>query len=148
MEKIYLVIALVIVAFATVGCSNSEIVGIPDGYIDKEEYFDKDGFQDYTDYAKYMYDSKDVITDNKEYEIIQYDDVQNIVGYCENFSKWMKIADRLNEYDFDISIINEGDYFKVETQEGSQAGNDKYDNYSMYFFDVETLTLYYMHNNI
>jgi hypothetical protein len=64
----------------------SKIVGIPDGYIDKEEYYDQDGFQDYTDYAKYMYETKDIITSNKDYKKIEQDDVQNIVGYFEDFS--------------------------------------------------------------
>ena len=66
MKRFCLAITLVIFIFVTTGCSQSKMVGIPDGYIDKEEYYDKDGFQDYTDYAKYQYDSKDVIINNKE----------------------------------------------------------------------------------
>ena len=46
MKKICLL--LIILMFAMTGCSQSKMVGIPDGYIDKEEYYDKDGFQDYT----------------------------------------------------------------------------------------------------
>ena len=68
MKRFCLAITLVIFVFVITGCSQSKMVGIPDGYIDKEEYYDKDGFQDYTDYAKYMYDSKDVIINNKELE--------------------------------------------------------------------------------
>ena len=142
---------LIILMFAMTGCSQSKMVGIPDGYIDKEEYYDKDGFQDYTDYAKYMYDSKDVIISNKEYKKIEQDDVQDVVGYFEDFSVLMESADRLSEFDFDISNINEGDYIKIKTKEGQKIGNGKYgkyDNYSVYFFDVESLTLYYIHNNI
>ena len=53
--------------------------------------------------------------------------------------------------DFDINDINEGDYVKIKTKEGQKIANGKYetyDNYSVYFFDIETLTLYYIHNNI
>ncbi len=153
MKKLFLAIVLVIVILATTGCSNSKIIGIPDGYINKEEHFDKEGIQDFTDYAKYIYGSEDVITGNKEYKKIEYNDIQNVVGYFEDFSGWMKAADRLSEYDFDMRIISEGDYYKVKTKEGQIIGNSehqyrKYDNYSVYFFDVETLTLYYIHNNI
>jgi len=151
MKKICLAIVLIIFMFATTGCSNSKMAGIPDGYIDKEEYYDKYSFCDYTDYAKYMYDSKDVITSNKDYKKIEQDDIQNIVGYFENFSGWMESSDRLSEFDFDIGVINEGDYVKIKTKEGQKIGNGKYeknDNYSIYFFDIETLTLYYIHSNI
>ena len=149
MKKICLL--LIILMFAMTGCSQSKMVGIPDGYIDKEEYYDKDGFQDYTDYAKYVYDSKDVIISNEDYKKLKQDDIQNIVGYFEDFSVLMESADRLSEFDFDISNINEGDYIKIKTKEGQKIGNGKYgkyDNYSVYFFDVESLTLYYIHNNI
>ena len=151
MKRFCLAITLVIFVFVTTGCSQSKMVGIPDGYIDKEEYYDKDGFQDYTDYAKYLYDSKDVIINNKEYKKIEQDDIQNIIGYFEDFSGWVKAADRLSEFDFDINNINEGDYVKIKTKEGQKIANGKYetyDNYSVYFFDIETLTLYYIHNNI
>ena len=64
----------------------------------------------------------------------------------------MKSESRLDEYDFDTSVINEGDYVKIVTKEGQPINGDstygKYDNYSIYFFDIETLTLYYIHNNI
>lgn len=46
---------------------------------------------------------------------------------------------------------NEGDYARIATKEGEKIGDSKYqkyDNYSIYFFDTETLTLYYIHNNI
>lgn len=126
-------------------------IGIPDGYIDKEKYYDQDGFQDYTDYAKYMYETQNIITSNKDYKKIEQDDVQDVVGYFEDFSSWMESADRLSEFDFDINDINEGDYVKIKTKEGQKIVNgkyEKYDNYSVYFFDIETLTLYYIHNNI
>ena len=148
MKRFCLAITLIIYVFIITGCSQSKIVGIPDGYIGKEEYYDRNGFQDYTDYAKYMYDTKDIITSDKEYKKIELDDIQNIVGYFENFSGWMEAADRLSNFDFDINDINEGDYVKIKTKEGQKVGNGKYDNYSIYFFDIETLTLYYIHNNI
>lgn len=151
MKKNCLAIILIIFVFVITGCSNFKIADIPGGYIDKDEYYDKDGFQDYNDYAKYMYDSKDAITSNKEYKKIEHDDILNIVGYFENFSSRMSNADRISQFDFDVSIIDEGDYVKIKTKEGQKIGEskyEKYDNYYVYFFDVETLTLYYIHSNI
>lgn len=67
-----------------------------------------------------------------------------------SINAWMH-KNRLNEYKFDINTINEGDYVLIKTKEGKEIGNSqygKYDNYSVYLFDSETLTLYYIHNNI
>ena len=65
------------------GCaSQADSVGIPKGYIEKEEHYDKDGFQDYTDYAKYIYSSKDIIVNDDKY-----------------FEKWTKSGEKyLHEY--------------------------------------------------
>lgn len=149
MRKIVFVILHLI--FIVTGCYNTEIIEIPKGYIEKKEYFDEDGFQDYTDYAKYVYPSKEVVINNKEYKKISEDDIDNVKGYFENFSSWMEMSGRINQFDIDLNIINEGDYVKIKTKEGKKMGNGqygKYDNYSIYFFDIETLTLYYIHNNI
>lgn len=124
---------------------------IPKGYTIKEEYFDKNGFQDYTDFAKYTYPNKEIVTNNKQYKKITEKDINEIKGYFEDFYKCMDAQNRLNEYKFDINTINEDDYALIKTKEGKEIGNSqygKYDNYSVYLFDSETLTLYYIHNNI
>ena len=51
---------------------------------------------------------------------------------------------------FDYEIIDENDYVRIKTSEGEPIGDreyGKYDNYDVYFFDVESLTLYYIHSN-
>ena len=52
MKKI-LVVVLILLLTSCGGTMNAEI---PKGYISKTEYYDKDGIQDHTDYAKYVYD--------------------------------------------------------------------------------------------
>lgn len=142
---------LLILIFVITGCSSQEdIVEIPKGYTYKEEYYDENGFQDYTDYAKYIYPSQSVIINNDDYKKITKEDIESIKGYFNNFRNWMT-SSRLDEYDFYDSMINEGDYVRIKTKEGEKIGNsqyNKYDNYSVYFFDIETLTLYYIHSNI
>ena len=142
---------IVCLSILLTGCSQSDIVGIPNGYIDKYEYYQKDGFQDYTDYAKYIYSSKDDVIKDKKYKKILSKDVDDIKGYFDDFSLSMESSNRMDEYDFDDSIISEGDYVRVETKEVEKVGDyeyGKYENYSVYFFDVDSLTLYYIHNNV
>lgn len=113
---------------------------ILDGYYKKEEYFDKQGFQDYTDYCKYFYKKNDMFISNKSYKKVRQEDIEKIKGYFQNLEKWMDIEYRSNEYDFDEEVISEGDYFYIDA-------SDNYDNYNIYFFDSEKLILYYGHNN-
>ena len=148
--KKFIIFALTFLILLT-GCSQAEIVGIPKGYIEKYEFYDTEGFQDYTDYAKYIYKDENKVIKSDGYKEITIDDVENIKGYFDNFKGWMEAASRLDEYDFDGSIINEGDYVRIVTKEGQPIGNSyykKYDNYNVYFFDTETKTLYYIHSNI
>jgi hypothetical protein len=53
-------------------------------------------------------------------------------------------------YDFDRSLIDNDDYLYVETEwfDPSDDGNAVFASYDVYFFDVQTNTLYYFHNNI
>lgn len=148
---ILLILNIVFIIGAIYFLKQNTFSTIPKGYTAKEEYFDKNGFQDYTDFAKYTYSNKEIITNNKQYRKITEKDIDEIKGYFEDFYKCMDAQNRLNEYKFDINTINEGDYVLIKTKEGKEIGNSqygKYDNYSVYLFDSETLTLYYIHNNI
>ena len=125
---------------------------IPKGYSSAEEHFDSNGFQDYTDYCKYIYPENSAERfAAKGYSEVNEADVENLAGYFENFSGWMEVENRSGEFDFDASCINEGDYFIIESKEGTPIGSSaygKYDDYTVYFFDIETDTLYYIHTNI
>lgn len=151
MKRIVYIFPILLIIFLT-GCSHTDFVGIPKGYIEKHEFYDKDGFQDYTDYAKYIYSDNSNFIDSDEYEEVSNNDIGNIKGYFDNFKSWMKAAGRLDEYDFDENIINNGDYVKIKTREGEPIGNgeykfEKYYDYDVYFFDSENKTLYYIHHN-
>ena len=87
MKKIIFTVLLCdIMLIGLVGCTQAEIVGIPKGYIEQAEYYDKDGFQDYTHYAKYVYPFKEIITDNKEYKNVTNEDIENIKEYLIIFT--------------------------------------------------------------
>lgn len=139
------------------GCSildgiNDRINGVPSGYTNCEEYFDPDGFQDYTDYAKYYYeDAESRFNRNGHFKRVEDKDIEEIQSYFDNFSSWMKMEKREKDYDFDKACITAGDYFYLEDKEGTPIGDSqymKYEDYTVRLFDTETGTLYYIHSNI
>lgn len=146
MKKILITITLILLLTGCNGTMNAEI---PKGYISKIEHYDTEGIQDHTDYAKYVYD-KIIVENDNNYKLVQ-DDINNIKSYFNDFKSVMESKERLNEYDFDIDSITENDYVRIITKEGTAIGDStygKFDNYSIFLFDGETLTLYYIHNNI
>lgn len=147
MKKILVVAVLILLLIGCGGTMNTEI---PKGYISKTEYYDKDGIQDHTDYAKYVYD-KVIVENDNNYTKVSTDDIENIKSYFNDFKNVMEPLERLNEYDFDVNSITENDYVRIVTKEGTPIGDSiygRFDNYSVFLFDSETLTLYYIHNNI
>lgn len=124
---------------------------IPAGYIRSEEHWDKEAFQDSIDYCIYYYDTADHVESASEFGKVTEGDIEKITGYFQNFRQWMQTAKRLDEYSFDPECISAGDYCYIKTKEGEPIGGTvygEYDYYTVYFFDVETLTLYYIHSNI
>ena len=119
---------------------------------DSECYY-SDGFQDYTDYCKYYYTDKvlNFLEKNSRFKKVSEKDITEIEGYFENFADWVKYEKYKDSYDFDKSIISTGDYFYIQnkdTYERYADYPDKYAAYNVYFFDTETLTLYFIHTNI
>ena len=114
---------------------------IPSGFVSKEEHFQQGGFQDYTDYAKYVYESSYAFEKNSDYSPVSESDINMIKGYTDNFKDWM--SNRLSEYDFDYSSVTAGDYYRLKVK----YNDNPYSDYTLWFFDTETYTLYYFHNN-
>ena len=112
------------------------------GYYKKEEFWDKEGFQDFTDYCKYYYEDKydAKFAEDKYYTKVKEDNITEVVEYFEEFEHWM-LPKRANEYDFDKSQITIGDYVRIE-------GKGKDISFNVYLYDIETNILYYIHNNI
>lgn len=150
MKKVILSIILIII----LGCVSFYYIHIKDyaildGYFDKDEYFDPNSFQDYTDYCKYYYKDKNdkKFINSSLYRKVEIDDIENITSYFKDFENWMRIEERLDVYDFDTNIISEGDYVRIETKDYENP-NSKFWNYTIYLYDIESNTLYYIHSNI
>ena len=120
------------------------------GSYKSKTYYTSGGFQDYTDYAKYIYEAID-IEGNKYFKKIDDLNQWNLVLHIENFEEWIDTiedSDPENEvvvgYDFDFSLISTDDYYYIDKDPNSNG----YENYNVYFIDMDTNTLYYFHNNI
>ena len=148
-NKIFMFVIIFIIIFST-GCSRAKFNGIPNGYIESYEYYDEEGFMDYDDFAIYVYDSKSLFVENKSYDKVGKDDIENIKGYFLTLANRLNDDDRLGNFIFDYEIIDEKDYVRIKTKKGEPIGDSeygKYDCYDVWFFDVDSLTLYYIHSN-
>lgn len=150
MKKVICAILLAATCLLLVACSYKPKY-VPRGYTGCEEHYEEDSIQDYTDFCLYRYDSADYFTNNKAYSKIGEADIETVKEFFEDFKGVMESQERLDEYKFDTASISSGDYVRIETKEADFGGETPFDNYvsyDVYFFDVETLTLYYIHDNI
>ena len=113
-----------------------------------------EGFQDYTDYCKYYFSKDSVVEnleENKYFEIVNDNDIEEIKSYFENFKGWVEYEEFKDNYDFKYECIDTSDYFYIENKDTCEKYKDypdKYSAYNVYFFDVQTKILYYIHSNI
>ena len=143
-----LFVAAAVLSLLFCGCAIPVDGNIPSGFVSKEEHFE-DGFQDYTDYCKYYYPDKSSFEHASHYHQITEADIELVRGYFSNCEAWMATTGRSDEYDFNDACITAGDYVCIKTMEGQHDNlyYGKYDAYTVYFFDVDTCVLYYIHNN-
>ena len=141
-NKLIAFLLVLLLSCAAVGCAGVSTVErkIPAGYLQKEEHFDPDGFQDYTDYCKYWYPDATPFEQDERWHEVSEAELEEIRGYFEDFQKWMETQGRLDKYDFDPACIGMGDYVRFDKR--SMA------NYTVFFFDTESGILYYIHSNI
>ena len=81
-----------------------------------------------------------------------------LLGYIDNFENWVNVTREGDDdnalvvnYHFSRADIDESDYLYISDRCGETIGEgvySKYDSYNVYFFDSQTTTLYYFHNNI
>ena len=125
------------------------------GEYQRSEYYSEGAFQDFTDYAKYYYDSVN-FTNNEYFSSIEPSDIDVLNEHLDDFESWIETyreGDASREivvnYDFDRSIIDSEDYLYIDSEKHTwDDGSTSLVNYDVYFFDTQTNTLYYFHNNI
>ncbi len=147
MKKLFVIVLVMFVVWMS-GCSvpTDEVLQSLGEY-KSEQYFTSGGFQDYTNYAKYTYEDVD-FSNNIYFSEISTGSSENLITHIKDFEKWVELLEEDNEvalaYDFDSSVISKEDYLYIY----DDPNYSKLGCYDVYFFDVETMTLYYFHNNI
>ena len=155
MKKLVSLLLTLILLLGICACSDSDTVIASLPKYSKEVLYTDGGFQDFTDYGKYFYESVTA----QELEASEYftaaaeEDVEEILSYIDDFENWVEAADeKLRDgYDFDKAIVSEGDFFCIITKDGEPIGDGaygKFDDYTVYYFDLDAQILYYFHSNI
>lgn len=142
-RKIIVIVTCLFAVLCLSGCGNEAEKYIIKGYNQSDEYFD-DGFQDYTDYCKYYYDSyyDEEYAKDDNYTEITADNIDTVKNYFISFP--YENMSNSDAYDFDVSIVTEGDYYCIIDE--SDYSNNRED-YDVYLYDKESHILYYIHNN-
>lgn len=149
MKKYISLILAVTMAVSLSGCSLfGDAVLDSLGSYTSEKVYSHGGWQDYTDYGKYQYDSARV-ENNKYFQPVT--ETETLKEYIVNFEGWLEAIERNDpddtlvvNYDFDTGIISADDYLYIY----NDPDYPEFGNYKVYFFDTETNTLYYFHSNI
>ncbi len=180
MKKYIYVIAALILFFCLSGWScyhltDPVLASLPK--YESREFYTSGGFQDFTDYAKYTYESVTAkrLSASRYFDEVTENDTKEILSYINNFEKFVHEDEGIKEYyDFDKSNVSVGDFFYLYTKDGEPFGNgicdssdnyteytfdgefeisysgtyDKFDFYDLYYFDISEQILYYFHNDI
>lgn len=109
-----------------------------------KEIYSVENFTDCTYYAKFTYrnvSDEDLKSAEsfKKTDKEKMDEILNYITEYKSFINNIKGMDEVkNAYDFDKSVINEGDYYyAIKNGEGF--------NIALYYFDIESQILYYFH---
>lgn len=116
---------------------------------ERKEYYSSGGFQDSTDYAKYAYGiDESIISGNELLRPVTKEDFSTILDYVNHFESVVDVSRDFpsESYDFDKSIISEGDCFYISNH--YEEPEHAFWNYNLYYFDVDASILYYFHFNI
>ena len=142
---LFLIGVLIIQLFSNI-FENPVIASLPE--CERSECHYSDGFQDFTNYCKYYFSKDDVekITNNHYLNPVKNENIAELNGYFDNFEGWIEFVDYKEKYDFKRDIIDTDDYFYIENDETIEE--HKYWDYDVYFFDIQTKTLYFIHSNI
>lgn len=141
MKRFICALTAVIMLMLLPGCSYSTY--IRKGYVSADEYWE-DAVQDFTHYCKYYYSSNDLFEKDSAYRIVTDEDIPTIRGIVEDFSGRMESGDRLDVFDFSMNLVNAGDYFALKYK----YPETPLSNYDLFYFDVESHVLYFMHSNV
>lgn len=173
MKKAFSLFVLLVFVFTLSGCAFFlETAGVFTPPEDKvlaslpayktRQFYSSGGFQDYTDYGVYTFDeiSEDDLIYSDYFYLISDNNWELVDSLMDNYESWVQIvcenepdSELAKNYDFDRSCMNRGDYICIMGKDDQQFNDNMdvteiYFNYDIYFYDLESETLYFFHNNI
>ncbi len=144
MKKLISFILITLLLLSFTACTQSNKVLNSLGKHTEICFYTHGEFQDYTDYAKYQFDSPN-IDDNKYLKKIDADSKASFENHMDNYEPFViEYCSEDITYDFDRSVITDTDYIYIY----DDPDYPEYGNYSIWFYDFETEILYYFHTNI
>ena len=124
-----------------------------------KEIYSVENFTDCTYYAKFTYKNvsvEDLKKAVESFEKVTEDNAEKIMNSISEYESFISNINGMDEvrnaYDFDKSVVNDGDYYYTESGEGfyqDEDGNFTDTGFiTLYYFDIESQILYYFHNCI
>ena len=116
---------------------------------EKKEFYSSGGFQDFTDYAKYTYRITELeLEECESLHPVTEEDIPDILEYVEFFENVIEGSRDFpaESYDFDKSKISAGDCFFIYNR--YEEPEKAFWFFKLYYFDLDTGTLYYFRFNI
>lgn len=120
------------------------------GYYKMEDHRDPFPFHGYRDYFKYYYTAENDsdFKNSKKYRKVESSDIEKLKNYFEDYGNIITIGGEPLFYDFDLSIIDESDYFLFSTDEKTDSITPKvYDYYLVVLYDTDSHILYEIYDN-
>lgn len=109
------------------------------------------GFQDGMSYREYRY-TQASFDNNSFFRPVTSGDMAKIQAYVRDYEGWVECEkdstipegqELYQSYRYDITTLSESDFFYLDT-----SGQDyPFEQYELYIFDTEGMTLYYMASN-
>ena len=139
------------------GCGNSEDPKqVLQGYSGNESYSDGDETSTQQDFSIYIYDKSydSKFSKDENYIKVTSKNKEDITGYFQDFDTWGTTSSFSDNYNFKTDMITDGDYYCIADEKVniSSVGQRKavkiYHEYSVYYYDTESHTLYYIHNDL
>ncbi len=122
---------------------------LPD-YSDKVFYEGGSG-RGFTDYGKYFYNEKIDFKDNKYFKRVTEEDILSLKEYEKVYREFANKEYFKEDYDFSVHLADTEDYIYIANKDNKESYGiykNVLDAFDIYYFDVQSGILYFMHSNI
>ena len=121
------------------------------GKYDSCQRYDDGAFQDISLYAIYKFSSAQ-LENNRYFTPVSNSGIEELEEYLSWFERFINFDSPQNKleknYKFDHNLIDCEDYYYIYDKMGEPIGEsfyEQFDNFDIYFFDYQTMTLYFFH---